>query len=171
LDGARLWNAAAATGQSPAALSAQADTVSTCFSKGLGAPVGSAVVGDGATIEAARRVRKLLGGGMRQAGILAAGALYALEHNRARLAEDHHRAKRLAAGITDVAGLPADEPDTNIVLVPVPAGTADQLIDTWQAAGVATGALDPDTIRLVVHLEITDADIDNAVTIIAKSMP
>ena len=171
LDGARLWNAAAATGQAPAALANDADTVSTCFSKGLGAPVGSAVVGDVATIAAARRVRKLLGGGMRQAGILAAGALYALEHNRARLAGDHDRAKRLAAGITDVAGLPADEPDTNIVLVHVPAGTADRLVERWKADGVATGANDADTIRLVVHLEITDADIDNALAIIAKSMP
>jgi threonine aldolase len=171
LDGARLWNAAAATGRSPAELAAGADTVSTCFSKGLGAPVGSALSGDFASIEAARRLRKLLGGGMRQAGILAAGALYALRHNRERLIDDHARAKRLAAGIAELPGFSADEPDTNIVIAHVP-GQAAGLVDAWRSAGLLAGAMGPDRVRLVVHLEIDDAAIDTALSAIRhRSLP
>lgn len=166
LDGARLWNAAAATGRTPASLAVGADTVSTCFSKGLGAPVGSALCGDVATIDAARRLRKLLGGGMRQAGVIAAGALYALRHNRERLVDDHARARRLAAGIAELPGFAADEPETNIVIARVP-GRAAELVEAWRAAGVLAGAMGPDRIRLVVHLEIDDAMIDAALSTIA----
>jgi threonine aldolase len=169
LDGARLWNAAVASGRTPDELVGFAGTVSTCFSKGLGAPVGSAVSGSAEVIAAVRRGRKLLGGGMRQAGILAAGALYALRHNRERLAEDHDRAKRLAAGINDIPGLAADEPATNMVLARVAPGTAETVVAQWQAAGLATGPLDADTVRLVVHLEISDADIDAALTAIRRT--
>jgi threonine aldolase len=169
VDGARLWNAAVASGRTPASLAADADTVSTCFSKGLGAPVGSAVSGDAETIEAVRRGRKLLGGGMRQAGILAAGALYALRHNRDRLAEDHDRAKRLAAGLNELDGLSVDEPDTNIIMARVAPGTAETVVAQWQAAGVAIGPMDADSVRLVVHLDLSDANIDAALTAIRRA--
>ena len=104
LDGARIWNAAVASGAPERDLAAPFDTVSACFSKGLGAPVGSALAGTADAIEAARRFRKMLGGGMRQAGVLAAAALYALDHHRARLADDHAKARRLAEGLADIAG-------------------------------------------------------------------
>ena len=117
LDGARLMNACVATGRRPADYAQYFDTVSTCFSKGLGAPVGSAVAGSKKTIERVHRFRKMFGGGMRQAGIIAAGAIYALDHNVERLAEDHVHAQRLAGAIADLPGLTveADAVETNIV--------------------------------------------------------
>ncbi|MCA1849276.1 MAG: threonine aldolase family protein, partial [Actinobacteria bacterium] len=118
LDGARLFNAQAATGIPAREWCEHADTVSVCSSKGLGAPVGSLLAGDGETIREARRARKAFGGGMRQAGVIAAGSLYAFEHHTERLAEDHERAKKLADGLRE-AGYQVDPPDTNIVLVEV----------------------------------------------------
>src|ERR671938_1756068 len=120
LDGARLFNAQAATGIPAREWCAHADTVSVCSSKGLGAPVGSLLAGDEETIMEARRARKAFGGGMRQAGIIAAAALYAFEHHVDRLAEDHEHARRLAAGLLD-AGYNVEAPETNIVLVRVEA--------------------------------------------------
>src|SRR5262245_35388490 len=117
LDGARLWNASVATGIPLADWAATADTVMMCFSKALGAPVGSIVVGDGAVIHEARRVRKRLGGAMRQVGVLAAACLHALDHHVARLADDHRRARTLAAGFRQAPGVKVAEPDTNIVIV------------------------------------------------------
>lgn len=117
LDGARLWNASAALEASPAEVAAGFDTVSVCYSKGLGAPVGSALAGDTDTVLRARRGRKLLGAGMRQAGVIAAGALYALRHHRTRVVQDHERASELARLITDLSGLQA-RAQTNMVLVP-----------------------------------------------------
>src|SRR5690606_17507208 len=108
LDGARLWNACAATGQSPADYAQHFDTVSTCFSKGLGAPVGSAVAGSRQTIDRVFRFRKMMGGAMRQSGVLAAAALYALRHHRDRLVEDHANARRLAEALTELPGLRVD---------------------------------------------------------------
>ncbi|MDA0563206.1 aminotransferase class I/II-fold pyridoxal phosphate-dependent enzyme [Streptomonospora sp. S1-112] len=167
LDGARLWNAAVAQNLAPGAVAEGADTVSVCFSKGLGAPVGSALAGGADTIAAARRARKLLGGGMRQAGIIAAGALYALRHHVDRLAEDHARAERLAAGALE-AGLAA-EARTNMVVLTAPRGRAPQLADLLAAEGVGAVVLGADRLRLVVHLDITDADIDGAAAAIAKA--
>ncbi|HET7270415.1 MAG TPA: low-specificity L-threonine aldolase, partial [Rubrobacter sp.] len=118
LDGARLFNAQAATGIQAREWCAHADTVSVCSSKGLGAPVGSLLAGEEDTISEARRARKAFGGGMRQAGIIAAASLYAFEHNIERLAEDHERARKLAAGLRE-AGYDAREPETNLVLVAV----------------------------------------------------
>src|ERR1019366_2518128 len=117
LDGARLWNAAAALGVSEASLAAGFDSVMACFSKGLRAPVGSAVAGSKAFIAEARRVRKLFGGGMRQAGVIAAAALVALEDERARLIEDHARARRLAGELAGIAGLSVvpESVETNMV--------------------------------------------------------
>ncbi|MBX9389895.1 threonine aldolase family protein [Streptomonospora nanhaiensis] len=168
LDGARLWNAAVAQGLAPEAVAEGADTVSVCFSKGLGAPVGSALAGDAETVAAARRARKLLGGGMRQAGIIAAGALYALRHHVDRLAEDHARAERLATGAAEVPGLRA-EARTNMVVLTAPRGRAHRLAGLLADEGVGSVVLGADRLRLVVHLDITDADIDDAVAGIAKA--
>ncbi|NIS03080.1 MAG: aminotransferase class I/II-fold pyridoxal phosphate-dependent enzyme, partial [Gemmatimonadetes bacterium] len=119
LDGARLWNASAATGLAPAELAAPADTVMVSFSKGLGAPIGSALAGTAEAMERAHRWRKRLGGGMRQVGILAAAGLYALEHNLDRLADDHARARRLAEHVDGLDGFQVVPPDTNIIMIDV----------------------------------------------------
>ena len=169
LDGARLWNAAVAAGVREADVARHFDSVSVCFSKGLGAPVGSALAGDAAFIERARRFRKMFGGGMRQAGIVAAGALYALEHHRGRLAEDHANARRLAEGLAGVAGL-AVEPDdveTNIVVVGTTAIAAPDLVERLGAAGVLVLPRDAETIRAVTNLNVSAEDIEEAVAAFA----
>ena len=145
------------------------DTISVCFSKGLGAPVGSALAGPKAFIERARRFRKMFGGGMRQAGIIAAGALYALANHRARLAEDHANAKALASGLAAVGGLEAApaEVETNMVRFRVRSMPAQQLVDRLRAQGVLVLAVGPDTIRAVTNLMVSSDDIQAAVAIIA----
>ena len=159
LDGARLWNATVATGITEATWARHFDTVSVCFSKGLGAPVGSALAGPKDLIKEARRHRKLFGGGMRQAGVIAAGALYALGHHRTRLAEDHASAQVLAGAIrqTDGLTLSPDEIDTNIVifLVDPALGTAAQFVAELKAEGVLGYAIDMQKVRLVTHLDVT----------------
>ncbi|WP_047868220.1 low specificity L-threonine aldolase [Nocardiopsis sp. RV163] len=167
LDGARLWNAAAALDAAPAEVAAGFDTVSVCFSKGLGAPVGSALVGDADTVRRARRGRKLLGAGMRQAGIIAAGALYALRHHRERVAEDHERAAELARLISERSGL-AVRAQTNMVLVPAPAGQGARYAEAFARHGVA-GLGIGDAVRLVVHLETTDRDVEEAARGVAEA--
>ncbi|MEZ4387416.1 MAG: GntG family PLP-dependent aldolase [Candidatus Krumholzibacteriia bacterium] len=161
LDGARLWNAHVATGLSPAALCAPADTVSVCFSKALGAPVGSCLAGDAVTITLARRLRKRLGGGMRQSGLLAAACLYALEHNLARLVEDHAHARRIAAEL-DHPLLGVHHPvDTNIAVVDVAApGTAAGLLAHLAGRGVAALSLGPTSVRLIPNLGVSAGDMD-----------
>ena len=131
MDGARLWNASAATGVSEADYAKHFDSVSVCFSKGLGAPVGSALVGDEEFIARARRFRKMFGGGMRQAGIIAAGALYALQNHRERLAEDHANARKLAEALAEMDGIELDPADveTNIVMFRVTSMPAAELVD------------------------------------------
>jgi threonine aldolase len=174
LDGARIMNAAAATGIEPARWARQFDTVSVCFSKGLGAPAGSALCGQWDLIAAAVRHRKVLGGGMRQSGILAAAALYALEHHVDRLAEDHANARRLAEGIRKIDHLQfaSDEIDTNMLFFRIdPAwGTAGEFIEKIKAQGVWMLASAPATIRAVTHLDISEADVDRAIEIIASTM-
>ncbi|ASU60040.1 MULTISPECIES: low specificity L-threonine aldolase [Nocardiopsis] len=167
LDGARLWNAAAALDAAPAEVADGFDTVSVCFSKGLGAPVGSALVGDADTVRRARRGRKLLGAGMRQAGIIAAGALYALRHHRERVAEDHERAAELARLISERSGL-AVRAQTNMVLVPTPAGQGARYAEAFARHGVA-GLGIGDAVRLVVHLETTDRDVEEAARGVAEA--
>ncbi|MBX3424624.1 MAG: low specificity L-threonine aldolase [Pirellulales bacterium] len=166
LDGARLWNAVVATGVEARDWARHFDTVSVCFSKGLGAPVGSALCGDAQTIARARRVRKALGGGMRQAGILAAGALYALEHHVERLAEDHAHAQRLAQAIADTPGLELATPrvDTNLVIFRIDEsrGTAADLSARLAAAGVLINAIAPQKLRAVTHLDVSSPQIDQA---------
>jgi len=169
LDGARLWNASVASGVPEAEIARHFDSVSVCFSKGLGAPVGSALAGDAAFIDGARRFRKMFGGGMRQAGILAAGALYALEHHRDRLAEDHANARRLAEGLAGAAGLAVD-PDaveTNIVMVGTTDVTASDLVERLRAAGVLVLPRDAETIRAVTNLNVSASQIEEAVAVFA----
>lgn len=160
LDGARLWNAAVAEGAPPSAFTAGFDVVSVCFSKGLGAPVGSAVVGTRALIDKARRVRKMLGGGMRQAGFLAAACRYALAHHIDRLADDHRRARVLWEGLVE-AGYQADAPETNMIYVTVP--DAPAVAARLGAAGVRCIALSWDQVRLVTHLNVDDAGIAHTI--------
>lgn len=153
LDGARLWNASVACGLPEKELAAGFDTVTVCFSKGLGAPVGSAICGAASTIGAALRLRKMLGGGMRQAGILAAGALYAVEHNRHRLAEDHGAAQELAAALGELAGVTVAPVETNIVSVELDAPAA-RLVDCARRHGVLVGATGPRRVRFVTHHDV-----------------
>jgi threonine aldolase len=169
LDGARLWNAAAATGIAAAEFAAGFDTVSVCFSKGLGAPMGSALAGSTDLIATARRMKQMLGGGFRQAGMMAAGALYALENHRARLVEDHDNAARLARGIAEIPGLArrGSGPATNILYFAVESMPAYDFSARCSDQGVALLALSADTIRVVTHLGVDRADIDQAIEVIA----
>jgi threonine aldolase len=168
LDGARVFNAAvasAAPGQGTLArlreIADHFDSLSVCFSKGLGAPVGSALCGSGELIAAARRVRKMAGGGLRQAGLLAAAALHALDHHVERLADDHALAQRLAQGLAGIDGLTVRSAQTNIVFVDVADGQGPALLDHLQACGVlATGLIG---LRFVTHLDVDAADIDHAI--------
>jgi threonine aldolase len=164
MDGARLWNAAVALGVPPAEVAADVDSVSVCFSKGLGAPVGSAVAGDADLIQEVRRNRKLFGGGMRQAGIIAAGALYGLRHHVERLADDHRNARRLAEGLAGSRRINVDPEavETNIVLAAVPDGSAEALVDELAEAGVLAGCLDAYTVRFVTHLDAQDEAVTAA---------
>ncbi|HEY2954395.1 MAG TPA: GntG family PLP-dependent aldolase [Candidatus Eisenbacteria bacterium] len=165
LDGARLWNASVATGIPIAEWAAAADTVMMCFSKGLGAPVGSILAGPSDLVARARRVRKLWGGGMRQAGILAAACLYALDHHVARLADDHRRAKALAAGLGAVPGVAVAEPDTNIVYVRIEAPGLDAraIVAGLERRGVRMLGYGPRLLRAVTHLDVDDGGIARAV--------
>ncbi len=160
LDGARLFNAAAATGIPAGEWCAHADTVSVCSSKGLGAPVGSLLAGDEETIAEARRARKMFGGGMRQAGVIAAASLYAVENNRGRLAEDHRRAEKLAEGLAG-AGYEVVWPETNIVLVET--RESDELLQALEKEGVLATRGAADTVRLCTHLDVDDEDIETTI--------
>jgi len=166
LDGARLWNASVATGIPIREWAATADTLMMCFSKGLGAPVGSILTGPADTIRRARRHRKRLGGGMRQVGILAGACLYALDHHVARLADDHRRARRLAEGLRETPGVRVPEPDTNIVMIELEhaALDADVLQHALEARGVRMLGFDPRRVRAIAHLDVDDAGIERAIT-------
>jgi threonine aldolase len=161
LDGARIFNAAVKLGLPVAELCRGFDSVSVCLSKGLGAPAGTMLVGTAPVIERARRARKILGGAMRQAGILAAGGLYALEHHVERLADDHANAERLAAGLADIRGLEVELPQTNMVFVRVPADRTAALQADLKASGVL--ALIGARTRLVTHLDVSAPQIDAAI--------
>jgi threonine aldolase len=172
LDGARLMNAAVATGRSARELAAPFDTVSICLSKGLGAPVGSLVAGDKARIHRAHRRRKMLGGGMRQAGILAAAGLYALEHNVQRLADDHANARRFAEAIARLPGIAIDLAgvETNIViwdLLPDVPIDAAEFVARARAAGLLLNAIGARRIRAVTHLDVDSAACATGAEIVA----
>lgn len=175
LDGARLFNAAVATGISVDKWSAMFDSVSVCFSKGLGAPVGSALAGPAEFIQKAKRARKLFGGGMRQSGIIAAGALFALQNNVERLAEDHEKATKLADAIREIDGLSLDvDPiDTNIVIFSIAPelGTAAQWQQSLAQRGVAVLATAPQKIRLVTHLDVSMSQVEAAIEVIKETSP
>ncbi|WP_088281478.1 low-specificity L-threonine aldolase [Ideonella sp. A 288] len=161
LDGARLFNAAVASGLPAARLAGPFDSVSVCFSKGLGAPVGSALCGPRELIARAHRIRKMAGGGMRQAGLLAAAALHALDHHVDRLAVDHALARRLAEGFAGIPGLQLTPPQTNIVFVTVADGRGPALLAHLKSRGVlATGLIG---LRFVTHLDVDAAGIDHAI--------
>jgi threonine aldolase len=160
LDGARLFNAQAATGIPAGEWCAHADTVSVCSSKGLGAPVGSLLAGDEESISEARRARKAFGGGMRQAGIIAAASLYAFEHHIDRLSEDHARARNLASGLRE-AGYDVREPDTNLVLVAV--DNPPEFLQALAREGVLATPGKPGFVRLCTHLDVGDKEIETAV--------
>ncbi len=167
LDGARAFNAVTALNIGIKQLAERFDSVSICLSKGLGAPVGSVLVGRADLIETARRNRKMLGGGMRQAGILAAAGLYALEHNVVRLADDHRRARRLAEGLVRHEALRVTMPDTNIVWVGMDPAVGTRLTPYLAAEGVA--AMESyGQQRWVTHLDIGDADIETALELVDR---
>jgi len=164
LDGARLWNASAASGVGPGEYAQWADSVSVCLSKGLGAPVGSLVAGSSDFIARVHRFRKMFGGGMRQAGILAAAGIYALDHHLERLKLDHDRAKHLALGLSKCPGVSIDpgQVETNIVIFDVTDSgkTPLQVAEAMRGKGVLIHAFGKTQIRLVTHLDISDADVD-----------
>lgn len=172
LDGARLFNAIVATGISATDWASHFDTVSVCFSKGLGAPVGSALVGPADMIRQARRLRKALGGGMRQAGIIAAGALFALENNIERLAEDHQNARVLADAVRNSPGLKLvpDAVDTNIVIFELDPelGTAPAFSARLRDEGVLMNATAPQRLRAVTHLDVSRKDVQTAAAILQE---
>jgi threonine aldolase len=172
LDGARLFNAVVATGIDAATWARHFDTVSICFSKGLGAPVGSALCGPAAMIREARRHRKLFGGGMRQAGIIAAGALFALENHIDRLSEDHANARILADAVRDAKGLhlTTAEPETNMVIFRVDPGlcSTEDFVSGLSDRGVLTLMAARDKIRLVTHLDVSQSAVLRAADIIRQ---
>ncbi|MBL92251.1 MAG: low specificity L-threonine aldolase [Myxococcales bacterium] len=165
LDGARLFNAQVKTGVSAARRAAQFDTVSICFSKGLGAPVGSALCLPQSMRRDAIRARKMLGGGMRQSGVIAAAALYALEHHVDRLAEDHQKAITLAEGLKQ-HGYEVVPPQTNMVYFKHP--KAQQILDQAEQQGVRALTAKAQTVRLVTHLDVNESDIEKSIEIFGK---
>ncbi|MBN9334644.1 low-specificity L-threonine aldolase [Devosia sp.] len=165
LDGARAFNASVKLGVDIAAFTAPFDTVSICLSKGLGAPVGSVLIGRQDLIDTARRHRKMLGGGLRQSGILAAAGLYALEHNVARLADDHRRAKRLAEGLGRHSALKVSAPETNILWVDADSSIAERFDAYMAEKGIGViGRYGQQ--RWVTHLDVTDEDVEGALALV-----
>ena len=161
LDGARLANAVVATGITFERYGALADSINICFSKGLGAPVGSILISDAETVEKARFWRKRLGGGMRQVGILAAACLYALDNNVERLADDHARASQISRIVEEARGMELVFPvDTNIVIFTIGGADAAELVSKLADRGILALAIGPGRVRMVTHLDITDDDID-----------
>jgi threonine aldolase len=167
-DGARIWHAHVADGVPLSVYGGLFDTLSVCLSKGLGAPVGSLVVSSAARIEQARRLRKRMGGGMRQAGILAAAGRYALAHNISRLAEDHTRARRLADALAPYGVVEAEKVRTNIVLLNLTKSTVDAagLASAARDAGVLLSVMGPHHARAVTHLDLDDDGLDRAIDVL-----
>lgn len=164
LDGARLWNALIAKNHDPKEYGAQFDTISVCFSKGLGAPIGSALLGSKAFIDKALRIRKILGGGMRQVGYLASAASYAMDHHLERLAIDHRKAKELSTALSAIKWVKSVEPtETNIVIFNIDTenSTAEDIIQKFKAQHIDLIAMDSSKLRFVTHLDYSDQDHDH----------
>jgi threonine aldolase len=170
LDGARVWNAAVALGVPPAALVAGADTVMACLSKGLCAPVGSVVASSRDRIETARRARKLLGGGMRQAGVLAAAGLVALDTLVPRLADDHANARLLAEALARGKGVQVSPVETNIVVATLDGRPAPEVVSTLREAGVLGIAMDARTLRLVTHRDVSRDNCARAAAAVERAL-
>jgi threonine aldolase len=168
LDGARLWNAAVALGVTPLELAAGFDTAMVTLSKGLCAPAGSLLLASSARIAEARRVRKLLGGGMRQVGVLAAAGLVALQTMIDRLADDHAHARLLGEALAGCAGVEVRPVPTNIVVAQLARASAPQTVDKLRAHGVLASAMDAQTLRLVTHHDVTRADCERAAGLLAR---
>jgi len=169
LDGARLWNAAEATGTTVEEFAACGDATMVSFSKGLGAPVGAALAGPNDVMQAAWEARKRFGGGMRQSGIIAAGALYGLENNLARLGEDHDHARRFAAIVSEAKHATVVPPETNIVMIDLPAGTdALTFAKAAMARGVRIGVWTATRVRTVMHLDVTPAEVERAARVLGE---
>ncbi len=172
LDGARLWNASVATGIKPHEYTQWADSVSVCLSKGLGAPIGSLVAGSKTFIDRVHRFRKMFGGGMRQAGIIAAAGIYALDHHFERLEEDHQNAKRLALGLKELKGVSIDpeQVETNIIIfnISTTGMTAPQMAEAMKRNGVLIHPIGKTQIRLVTHLDVSHEDIEVALKAFRK---
>lgn len=168
LDGARLWNAATALDVDEHTLAAPADLTWVALSKGLGAPVGSVIAGPSSLIDDARRTRKQFGGGMRQAGVLAAAGLYALKHHRPHLNRDHEKAHRLAQGLAECPPftIDPDEVETNIVIFEVPEGTAENVVEHLRETGVLLTPFGPSTVRATTHRDVSMDDIEDALALI-----
>jgi len=166
LDGARLWNASVASGNPVSDYARLVDSLSVCFSKGLGAPIGSIVIGDGEFIEKVRKYRKIFGGGMRQVGILAAAALYALDHNIERLSEDHRKAKYFAGELSGISGFRIDknEVQTNMVIADIggTGKTQSEVLDLMRSKGVLLTSERLTSIRAVMHLDVSMEDVEEA---------
>lgn len=169
LDGARVFNAAAAQGVPLAEITRHFDTVSICLSKGLGAPVGSVLLGSAAAMKQAHRYRKMMGGGMRQAGVLAAAALVAVRDGPARLKEDHRRTRRLAGALLE-AGYSVNMAavQTNIIYVTLPDAAAQ--VTRWAESGVLASALGPDSVRFVLHHQVGDEALEEAIRVLTKGV-
>lgn len=170
LDGARLWNASVASGIAEADFAEPFDSVSVCFSKGLGAPVGSALAGSASFVARARRFKQMFGGGFRQAGVLAAAALHALAHHREALSEDHEKARRLATALAELPGIEIDleRVQTNIVRFRVTAMGAAELVEGCHANGVHMLPSGSDRARAVLHRDVTLEQTEEAVRIITR---
>ncbi len=172
MDGARIWNASVAGGTPLSEYAAEVDTLSCCLSKGMGCPVGSMVIGDSADIERARWYRKMLGGGMRQAGVLAACGLYAIEHNLPRLAEDHAQAAELAEGLRRVLDdrHKVQDPETNILMVHTDGqATTEETLTLWYQLGIMALPLSDTMIRLVTHIDVPQGGAAEAIRRLEKS--
>lgn len=172
LDGARLWNAAAATGASLSELAGPADTVMVSLSKGLGAPIGSMLAGDAATMDVVWHVRRRMGGAMRQTGILAGAALHALDHHVERLEEDHALARELAQGLRDLSGVRARDPETNIVFIDLEPGapSADNLLNFLKNRRILMTAFSRARLRAVTHLDVDPRGIARTLAALAEAL-
>ena len=170
LDGARLWNASAATGVPEFEYASHVDTVMVSLSKGLGCPIGSILAGTREDMDRARHIRRRLGGAMRQSGILAAAALYALDHHRGRLKEDHANATLFAQLASKIPNVSVVKPETNIVMIDLPTPTAGDVVKKMAEKGVGIVVFSPTRIRAVTHLDVTQTQVQEAASALAEVM-